>query len=213
MQQDVSRKRVAMPSPAMIVAVIALIAALGGSAYAATKLGKNSIGSRQLKAKAVTGAKIANNAVNSTKVSNSSLTGQDINLGALGTVPSAVSSSQAGNANTVSGHPATCPGGTILIRGVCFDAASNPQVTDVKVAADKCAEKGGYLPDPLELSSAKGVLDLGKEETSTDRQYTDTYYANTSGSAYSTIFVTQNEMKEGAFDANAEYICVYPLVR
>jgi hypothetical protein len=213
MDQDVSRKRAVMPSPAMIVAIIALIAALGGSAYAAAKLGKNSVGSRQLKAKAVTTPKIANNAVNGAKVANNSLTGADVDLNALGTVPSAVSSAQAGNANTVANHAAACPGGTVLIRGVCFDAGSNAAVTDVKVAAEKCAEKGGYLPDPLELSSAKGVLDLGKNATPSDRQYTDTYYANTSGSAYSTIFVTQNEMKEGAFDGDAEYICVYPLVR
>jgi hypothetical protein len=213
MEQDVGRKRAVMPSPAMIVAIIALIASLGGSAYAAKKLGKNSVGSRQLKAKAVTGAKIANNAVNGAKVSNSSLSGADIDLNALGTVPAAVSSSQAGNANTVSGHPAACPAGTILIRGVCFDAASNPAVSTVQQAAEKCADKGGYLPDPLELSSAGGVLNLGNNSVPTDRQYTDTYYANTSGSSYSTIFVTQNEMKEGAFDQDAEYICVYPLVR
>ena len=35
MQDEVSRKRAKMPSPEMIVAIIALIAALGGTAYAA----------------------------------------------------------------------------------------------------------------------------------------------------------------------------------
>jgi hypothetical protein len=212
MQQDASRKRAVMPSPAMIVAIIALIAALGGSAYAAAKLGKNSVGSRQLKARAVTGKKIANNAVTGAKVSNGSLSGDDINLNALGTVPSAVSSGQAGNANTVAGHAAACPGGTLLIRGLCFDASSNPQAKDVKEAAEKCEAKGGFLPDPLELSSARGVINLGTGVGS-DRQYTDTYYGNTSGSNYSTVFVSQNEIKEGAYTQPAEYICVYPLVR
>ena len=58
--------RFGRPSPAMVVAVVALVAALSGSAYAA--LGKNSVGTRQLKAKAVTAGKIANNAVTSAKV-------------------------------------------------------------------------------------------------------------------------------------------------
>src|ERR1700742_5292594 len=103
------------PSPAMVVAIVALIAALSGSAYAA--LGKNSVGTRQLKAKSVTSGKIANNAVTSAKVAQNSLTGADINLAALGTVPSATSAASAGNSNTVGGHAAVCPGGTTLIRG------------------------------------------------------------------------------------------------
>ena len=86
MEQDVSKKRAWMPSPAMIIAIIALIVALGGTALAAG-LGKNSVGTKQLKSKAVTGPKIANNAVNGTKVANGSLSGSDINLAALGTVP------------------------------------------------------------------------------------------------------------------------------
>src|ERR1700742_2643163 len=109
------------PSPAMVVAIVALIAALSGSAYAA--LGKNSVGTRQLKAKSVTSGKIANNAITSAKVAENSLTGADINLSALGTVPNSVNSTNSGNSNTVGGHAASCPSGTTLIRGLCFDAS------------------------------------------------------------------------------------------
>jgi hypothetical protein len=213
MQQDVSRKRLHMPSPAMVVGIIALIVALTGTAFAGGfKLGKNSVGTKQLKSKAVTGAKIANNAVNGTKVANGSVTGEDINLNELGTVPSASTSASAGNANTVAGHAAACPGGTTLIRGVCFDSVPNGVVSDVQTAANNCASKGGYLPEPLELSSTKDVLNLGSGK-GTDRMYTDSYYANTSGSAYSTIAVSQEGLKEMAFDSDAMYICAYPLVR
>jgi hypothetical protein len=216
MQQDVSRKRLQMPSPAMVVGIIALIVALTGTAFAGGfKLGKNSVGTKQLKSKAVTGSKIANNAVNGTKVANGSVTGADINLNALGTVPSAGTSASAGNANTVAGHPASCPGGTILIRGVCFDSSANGVVTDVQTAANSCASKGGYLPDPLELVSTKDVINLGSGKGS-DRMYTDSYYANTSGSSYSTVFASEEGpefLKEGAFDTDAKYICAYPLVR
>lgn len=43
----------------MIVALVALFAALGGGAYAATQLPKNSVGAAQLKKKAVTPAKLS----------------------------------------------------------------------------------------------------------------------------------------------------------
>ena len=86
---------------------------------------KNSVGAKQLKAKAVTTGKIANNAVKSANVVDHSLTGEDINIRALGTVPSAANADQTGNADTVTGHAAACPGGTTLIRGVCFDSSSN----------------------------------------------------------------------------------------
>lgn len=41
------------PSPAMVVALVALVCALTGTAWAA--LGKNSVGTKQLKSNAVTG--------------------------------------------------------------------------------------------------------------------------------------------------------------
>ena len=77
------------PSPALVIAMIALIVALGGTGYAAIKLPKNSVGTRQLKNNAVTGA----------KVKNKSLTGADINLGSLGKVPSATDADHAANAD------------------------------------------------------------------------------------------------------------------
>jgi hypothetical protein len=49
-----------LPSPAMIVACLALIVALGGVSYAAGVLPKNSVGPPQLKKNAVTGAKVKN---------------------------------------------------------------------------------------------------------------------------------------------------------
>ena len=48
------------PSPAMVVACIALIVALGGTGYAAIKLPRNSVGNKQLRANAVTSAKVRN---------------------------------------------------------------------------------------------------------------------------------------------------------
>jgi hypothetical protein len=196
----------------MIVAIIALFAALTGTAFAA--LGKNTVGSRQLKQKAVTTGKIANNAVTSVKVAKGSLTGEDINIGALGTVPSATSAQSAGNSNTVGGHSASCPSNTVLIRGTCFDNSSNAAVSGVKAAADACAAKGGYLPTPLALYSIRQVVNLGTG-VGTDHMFTDSYYSLAgSGSNYETIVIDgTGKMSELEVDQASKFICAYALVR
>src|SRR5262249_27228508 len=66
-------------SYANVVATLALFVALGGASYAAIKLPKNSVGTKQLKKEAVTGA----------KVKKGTLTGTQISASTLGTVPSA----------------------------------------------------------------------------------------------------------------------------
>jgi hypothetical protein len=76
-----------MPSPAMVVAVMALVVALGGSAWAVSKIGTN-----QIKNKAVTTPKLGNNAVSAAKLKAGAVTGPKIanravTAGKLGTVP------------------------------------------------------------------------------------------------------------------------------
>jgi hypothetical protein len=75
------------PSPAMVVALIALICALTGTAWAA--LGKNSVGTKQLKKNAVTAAKIKKEAVATAKIKKDAVTGAKVNESTLETVPSA----------------------------------------------------------------------------------------------------------------------------
>ena len=71
------------PSPSMVVALVALFVSLGGSSYAALRLAKNSVGTRQLKKGAVTGAKLHPNAVTSKKVKDHSLLAKDFKAGQL----------------------------------------------------------------------------------------------------------------------------------
>ena len=78
------RNHLRKPSPAMIVACLALLVALSGTGMAAaTQLGRNSVGTLQLKDSAVTNAKIRNNAVNSAKVAARSLLRSDFAPGQL----------------------------------------------------------------------------------------------------------------------------------
>jgi hypothetical protein len=195
----------------MVVAIIALIAALTGTAFAA--LGKNSVGTRQLKSKAVTTGKLANNAVNGRKVAAGSLTGSDINLAALGTVPSATHAASAGDADTVAGHAASCPPGTTLLRGLCFDSASNPVLPTLQDAADACAAKGGWLPSVMALYSVRGIINLGTG-VGTDHQYTDNFAADPTGASYTSVVINgTGAISKIAPNEPSRYICVYPLVR
>jgi hypothetical protein len=199
------------PSPALVIAIIALCVALTGTAWAA--LGKNSVGSRQLKSKAVTTGKIANNAITGAKVASNTLTGADINLSQLGTVPSASSAQTAQDAKTVGGHAAECPGGSTLIRGICFDLALNPVVAGVKNAANACAAKGGFLPTPMELYSVRNVINLGTG-VAPDYAVAGQYYANTVGVNYRTVTVDgAGKIEEIPIESNTKYICAYELVR
>ena len=203
--------RMRRPSPALIIAIIALCASLTGSAWAA--LGKNSVGTKQLKSKAVTTGKIANNAVTGAKVKDGSLNSKDIKLDQLGTVPSASFAQQAQNANTVDGHSAGCPAGSTLIRGVCFDLALNPVVNGVKAASTACAAKQGYLPTPMELYSIRSVIFLGSG-IAPDYAVADQYYANTLQSNYRTVTIDgSGKIEEQSIDVPTKYICAYALVR
>jgi hypothetical protein len=64
-----------------VMATIAVFAVLGGGAWAATKLPKNSVGAKQLKKGAVTTAKLKNGAVTSAKVKKGSLLASNFKAG------------------------------------------------------------------------------------------------------------------------------------
>jgi hypothetical protein len=199
---------------ANVVATIALFLALGGATALATGgLPKNSVGSRQLKSKAVTTGKIAGGAVNGSKVAKESLTGEDIKLSQLGRVPLAASSQSAEDAAAVQGHPASCPANTTLIRGACFDSHSNPAVPSLETAAENCAAKGGSLPTPMQLYATRGVLNLGTGANAEQHQYTDVIYSSPGEGHYSTVVVNGNGAPvEQETDVPSAYTCVYPLV-
>jgi hypothetical protein len=109
------------PSPAMVVASIALFVAVGGVSWAAAtidtndikngavtkkKIAKKAVAKKKIKNEAVTTKKIADqavttdkiadSAVNGAKVEDDSLTGSDIDESTLGTVPSADNANQLG---------------------------------------------------------------------------------------------------------------------
>ncbi len=67
-----------MPSPALVVASLALAVALGGTTYAATALPKNSVGAKQLKSGAVSTVKLAKGSVTSKQIKDHTIVAADI---------------------------------------------------------------------------------------------------------------------------------------
>lgn len=91
-------------SPALVIAVIALVATLGGTSYAALSVvPNNSVGTKQLKNGAVTTAKLKQHAVTASKINPSGLT-----------VPDATHANTADTATTATtaDHLATLPSGS-----------------------------------------------------------------------------------------------------
>lgn len=132
-----------LPSPALAVAFVALLAALGGTAVALP--GKNTVDSGDLKKGAVKGADIAKNAVNGAKIKNGAvgsgdvkndgLTGTDINEGTLGQVPSAATAGSANSANTAnSANSAGSVDGASFVRINYRGAEDSPAVDILKAA-------------------------------------------------------------------------------
>jgi hypothetical protein len=109
------------PSPAMVVAFIALCVALAGTATALPgrnrvkkdDIARNAVRSKHIRSRnvrnsdigtrAVSRSKIARDAVNSELVASDALTGADILESSLGTVPNATNASNAANASKVNG--------------------------------------------------------------------------------------------------------------
>jgi hypothetical protein len=117
------------PSAALVVSVIALIVALGGTAYAGVKLGKNSVGTKQLKNGAVTSSKIKNGSVTAGKLS---LTGVTVpsarhadKADAATSATSATNAINATNASHASSADKAADADTATALGTVFYARSD----------------------------------------------------------------------------------------
>jgi hypothetical protein len=78
-----SGPRLRRPSSALVVSIIALSVALGGTSYAAFTVPNNTVGTEQLKSAAVTTKKIKNGAVTGAKVKLGTLVAANFRAGQL----------------------------------------------------------------------------------------------------------------------------------
>lgn len=227
------RQGIRRSSPALVVAVIALFVALGGSVYAAKKA---RIDGRAIRTKSIPGNRLKPRSIAANRLkpgilgggeATGELTGADINELTLGQVPSATHADSADtalsavdaqtaldavnaiDAKTVNGHSVGCLPGTVQFAGACWESSPSSAV-DAPTAARKCATRGGALPEALQLAAfaeAPGVnLDPG-DEWSSD-------VTNVSGlNAYGVTIVTAASKVDYELSTTTHaYRCVIPLV-
>jgi hypothetical protein len=101
------------PSPALIVATVALVLSLGGTSYAAIVLPAASVGTKQLKNNAVVGSKVKNSSLTLADIKQSSLS--RLNRVAYGAASVSVSGS---SSQTIATATLTVPAkGFVLVTG------------------------------------------------------------------------------------------------
>lgn len=180
-----TRLRPRKPSASMIVAITALVLALGGTSYAALSLPKNSVGTKQLKKNAVTTSKIKSHAVTAAKINPAGLT-----VPSATHASSADSATHAAGASTVDGSTITpvarsmTPGTTATLfhgDGLTLTAVCNgsAQVGITAQSSDPLAELNWFGNMSGAISSINdgtgtspiAVLSPGSQEGSIDIEY------------------------------------------
>jgi hypothetical protein len=124
------KKRALRPSPALIVAFVALFAAMGGVGYATAKLKPASVKTKNIKAGAVTTDKLADGAVTTPKLAPDAV------------APNAVNAANAMNAAKLGGAaPGQCQIGWLKASAVIDTTNLNDAQPDAVVQGFDCASK------------------------------------------------------------------------
>jgi hypothetical protein len=217
-------------APALVIAGIALLAALGGTVYAATKIDGHQIKAKSLPGNrlalgSVPGNRLKPGAIGGNRIAPGSLTGTQIDTATLGQVPTAVHADNADsardaetslnavnavNATTVNGHSAGCASGTRAFAGACWQMTFSEAAVSAPAAAISCANQGGELPSPLALAAfalqPEVVIAAGEEWTED--------VTNVSGAiGYAAVTVTSaGQIDTATSNETRQYRCVIPLV-
>jgi hypothetical protein len=173
------KKRSLRPTPALVVAFVALFAAMGGVGYSAVKLTPNSVKTKNLKTGAVTTNKLADGAVTTPK------------LAADAVAPNAVNAMYAANAAKLGGAaPGECQTGW-LKASLTVNTANIVQDigTENTVPGFDCANK------------ASDAVTITREAVG---QYTVTFAGNDAGIAISSsaganAVTAATELEPGSF--------------
>jgi len=147
-------------SYANVTATLALFIALGGSSYAALR-----IGSREIVNNSVRSGDIRNNHVRSRDIRNRTILGRDVRRNALGPdqirehrlapVPQALNSERLGGL-TARDLKLSCPEGTTAKAAACIESASRP-VAAFSNASGICGDAGRRLPAYAELNEMQAT--------------------------------------------------------
>ena len=178
-------------APMLVAMGAALLAALGGTVYAAGKVNGRTIKVKSLPGNrlavgSVPGNRLRPGAIKGSALAPGSITGIQIDASTLGQVPSAIhadvaesardaetalNAANAENARTVNGYEAGCRGGSRPFAGACWQTVASDTALNAPAAATACATQGGELPEALALavfSQQPGVTLAPGDEWSSD---------------------------------------------
>jgi hypothetical protein len=226
-----------LPSPTLVIALLALFAALGGTVYAA---GRAKISGRAIKVKSLPGNRLKPGSVAVDRLRPEALaalraqqsgpiTGAEVDELSLGQVPeaahaesadtaqsateaeTALSAVNAVDSKTVNGHEAGCLPGTQAFAGACWQSSASETALTAPAAATSCAAQGGVLPEALQLAAfaqQPGVnLDKGDEWSSDITNMTGP-------DEYAVVTVSANAVVGLSVLTKAhKFRCVIPLLR
>ena len=216
--------------PALLVACIALVAALGGTVYATARIDGKTIKAKSLPGNrlvpgSVPGNRLKPGALTGSALAPGSITGTQIDASTLGQVPSAVHADSADSARDaqtalnavnaldatkVNGHTAGCQPPNRFFAGACWPSESSQAAVSAPAAALSCATQGGELPSALALATFSQQPEIalapGDEWTGD--------LANASGlDAYAVFTVSAaGQLNYVLSTATKKYRCVIPLV-
>lgn len=226
--------RIHRPTPALVISLLALVAALSGTVHAAGKAAK--INGKLVKMKSLPGNRLAPRSVPANRLKpgilpspQNPITGAQINELSLGTVPTAIFAETADraqsaldaqtalnavnaiNATKVNGYSAGCLPNTQLFAGACWQSSSSGVSLSAPNAAIDCAEQGGSLPEALELaafSKQPGIsLDPGDE-------WSGDIPVVSGADLYAVVTVSQAGQIDTALSSTPmQFRCVIPLVK
>lgn len=181
------RRRPSLPSPALVIACLALFVALGGTVLAATKIDGRTIRVKSLPGDRVTPGSLPGNRLQAGTIPGSrlkpgSVKAKQIDVGSLGPVAeaehadaadsarraeTAVAAQHATDATTINGRTVGCRAGTRQFAGACWDLEASATAVSPLEAASACADRGGELPHGLALlqfDNLPGIqIDVGGE--------------------------------------------------
>jgi hypothetical protein len=215
------RSRLRRPSPALLVACLALFVALGGTVLAATK-----IDGRTIKVKSLPGNRVAVASLPGNRLAPKSIKGDQIDITTLGQVPSAdhatsadsarradtaTAADHAADATKINGRSVGCGEGEREFAGACWDVLVDPRTASAPEAAVACAALGGELPSPLALLAF--ARQAGTAVGAVDEWTGDIAEAGPSFGATVVFFNASARRLEAVDDSFAKHFrCVTPLL-
>lgn len=224
------------PSPALVIACLALFAVLGGTVQAARNAAKSkridgravrvkSLPGNRLAMGSVPGNRLAPGAIPGSRIEPGSITGAQIDAATLGQVPTAVHADHATtakeaetavfaisaqDAKTVNGYAAGCRAGTRPFAGACWQVKASETALNAPAAALSCATQGGELPGALELAAFSQQPEIA---LAADGEWSGDL-TNVSGEGlFGVVTVSASAVINSSISTNQKkFRCVIPLV-